>query len=145
MKISAIICMLFAAGLVSASFVSAEEASYSDPARTVDAEPCKDFTITLESNKTTGFGWDIATPIDENVVKFIGCEYIAADTGVVGSGGREMWSFRALRPGKANISFKYIRPWEKDVPPAKNLTFNVVIKDPSKDSDKREDPCSDRK
>jgi inhibitor of cysteine peptidase len=73
------------------------------------------------------------------------CEYIAADTGLVGSGGREIWSFMAVCPGKANISFKYIRPWEKDVPPAKNLTFNVVIKEPLKDQNKQGDPCSDQR
>lgn len=145
MKISAVICTLFIAALMITSFVSAEEAIYNDPAKTIDIELCKDFTITLESNKTTGFGWDIATPIDENIIKFISCEYIAADTGLVGSGGREIWSFRAVCPGKTNISFKYIRPWEKDVPPAKKLTFNVVIKEPLKDQSKREDPCSDQK
>jgi inhibitor of cysteine peptidase len=142
MKISAIICGLFAALFITTACVSAEEASYSDPAKTIEAELCKDFAITLESNKTTGFGWDIAAPIDEKVLKFIGCEYIAADTGLIGSGGKEIWSFRAVCPGKTKISFKYTRPWEKDVPPAKNLMFNVVIKEPSKDQNKQEDRCS---
>ena len=145
MKISAVICILFTAVLMITSLVSAEEAVYNDPAKSIDIELCKDFTITLESNKTTGFGWDIATPIDEKIVKFMGCEYIAAQTGLVGSGGREIWSFRAICPGKTNISFKYIRPWEKDVPPAKNLTFNVAVKEPSKDQNKQGDKCSDQK
>jgi inhibitor of cysteine peptidase len=145
MKIPAAICAFFVAGLMITSSVSAEEATYSDPAKTIDVELCKDFTITLESNKTTGFGWDIATPIDEKIIKFIGCEYIAAQTGLIGSGGMEIWSFRAVCPGKTNISFKYIRPWEKDVPPAKNLTFNVVVKEPLKDQNKQEDRCSDQR
>ncbi len=136
MKIAAGICGLFIAGLMIASLISAEEASYSDPAKTIDVEPCKDFAITLESNKTTGFGWDIASPIDENIIKFMSCEYVAAAAGLVGSGGREIWSFRAVCPGKANIAFKYFRPWEKDVPPAKNLTFNVAVKELSKDQNK---------
>ena len=145
MKRSAAICALFAAGLIITSCVSSEETAYSDPAKAIDVELCKEFTVTLESNKTTGFGWDIAIPIDENIIKFMSCEYIAADTGLIGSGGREIWSFRAVCPGKTNISFKYIRPWEKDVPPAKNLTFNVVVKEPSKDQNKQEDKCSDQK
>ena len=145
MKRAAVICVLFTAGLMIASLISAEEASYSDPAKTIDVEPCKDFAITLESNKTTGFGWDIASPIDENIIKFISCEYVAAAAGLVGSGGREIWSFRAVYPGKTSISFKYVRVWEKDVPPARNLTFNVVVKEPSKDQNKQEDKCSDQK
>lgn len=129
MNRSAVICAIFIAGIIITSFVSAEEAAYSDPAKTIDVELCKEFAITLESNKTTGFGWDIATPIDEKVIRFIGCEYIAADTGLVGSGGREIWSFRGVCPGKTSIYFKYIRLWEKDVPPAKKLTFNVAVKE----------------
>ena len=138
MNRSAVICAIFIAGIIVTSFVSAEEAVYSDPAKMINVELCKDFTITLESNKTTGFGWDIATPIDEKVIKFIGCEYIAADTGLVGSGGREIWSFRGVCPGKTSISFKYIRQWEKDVPPAKKLTFNVAVKELSSNQNKQE-------
>lgn len=145
MKTRLAICALFAAGCIITSCVSAGETTYSDPAKTIDAELCKDFTITLESNKTTGFGWDIATPIDENIVKFISCEYIAADTGLIGSGGKEIWSFRAVCPGKTSIAFKYIRPWEKDVPPAKDLTFTIAIKEPSKDQGQQEDRCSDQR
>ena len=83
--------------------------------------------------------------LDENIIKFMSCEYVAAAAGLVGSGGREIWSFRAVCPGKANIAFKYFRPWEKDVPPAKSLTFNVAVKEPSKARSKQEDRCSDQR
>ena len=142
MNRSAAIFAIFIAGIIVTSFVSAEEAVYSDPAKTIDVELCKEFAVTLESNKTTGFGWDIAAPIDEKVIKFTGCEFIAAGTGLVGSGGMEIWSFRGVCPGKTSISFKYIRQWEKDVPPAKKLTFNVAVKELSSNQNKQEDRCS---
>ena len=128
MKIYFGVCAFLTACLILAASACAEPQLYSDPAKTIETEPCKDFTITLESNKTTGFGWDIAESFDEKVVKFVSCEYVAADTALVGSGGKEMWTFRAVCPGKAAISFKYFRPWEKDVPPAKKMAFTVVVK-----------------
>lgn len=145
MKRVIVIFALITSGLMITPLVSAEESIYSDPAKIINIEPCEDFTITLESNKTTGFGWDIAVPIDDNVIKFVSCEYVAASTGLAGSGGREIWSFRAACPGKASIAFKYFRPWEKDVPPARRLTFNVVVKMPLKDQGKQEDGCSDQR
>lgn len=123
----------------------AEEATYTDPAKTIEVELCKEFAIVLESNKTTGFGWDIAVPLDEKMVKFISCEYIPADTGLVGSGGKEIWTFRSVCQGKTQISFKYVRPWEKDVPPAKEMAFTVCAKDGPMKDDTREGGCSDQR
>jgi len=106
----------------------AQNQSYSDPSKTIETDACKDDTITLESNKTTGYGWDLSEPVDENTIKFISCEYVTDDTGLVGSGGKEIWIFRPVCPGKATISFKYARPWEKDDPNAKKAAFTVIVK-----------------
>jgi inhibitor of cysteine peptidase len=129
--------MVFAAVLAALPCACAGEEPFSDPAKPVEAAPCADFTITLESNKTTGFGWDIAEPFDEKVAEFVSCEYVAADTALVGAPGREIWAFRAVCPGKTVISFKYFRPWEKDVPPARKMEFTVIVK--------QEAPCSDQR
>jgi inhibitor of cysteine peptidase len=126
------IAALFLLSLVAGSTFAADEASednpYSDPAKPIEARTLSEFSIILESNPTTGFGWDISKPLDEKTVCFVSSEYVAAETGLAGSGGREIWTFRAIAPGKTAISFKYFRPWEKDVPPSKELVFNVSIR-----------------
>lgn len=122
--------LVFASSLPAAE-EKAKEPAFTDHAKTVEAKALKEFSVVLESNPTTGFGWDIARPLDEKLVKFVSSEYVAAETSLVGSGGREIWTFRAMAPGRTSIRFKYMRPWEKDLPPSKETEFTVVIREGS--------------
>lgn len=112
--------------LISSSTVHSQD-YYSDQGKTIEAQTEKAFTITLESNRTTGYEWQLAPATDETIVKFISCEYIPARTGLIGSGGREIWTFIPLRPGRTSIGFVYTRPWEKDNPPAKKSVFTINV------------------
>lgn len=101
--------------------------NFSDPAKPVKITAGSDFTLTLESNRTTGYQWQLAGTPDESVVKLVGSRYELADTKLIGAGGREVWTFKAVGKGKAEIGLKYVRPWEKDVPPVKEAVFTVVV------------------
>ena len=87
-----------------------------------------EFIITLSSNRTTGYEWQIDRPLDGNKIKQAGLVYMPDKTGLVGSGGNEEWKFKAEKAGRSKISFKYIRPWEKGVKPADKKEFDVEIK-----------------
>ncbi len=126
--IAALLALSLGAGPAFSADEAPKDAPCSDPAKPIEARILNEFSIILESNPTTGFGWDISKPLDEKSVCFVSSEYVAAETGLAGSGGREIWTFRAIAPGKTAISFKYFRPWEKDVPPSKELVFNVLIR-----------------
>jgi predicted secreted protein len=89
----------------------------------------EEFTVTLESNKTTGYEWQLAEPLDKDILLFVNSKYITNESNLIGSGGKEIWIFKALKAGKAAISFRYVRPWEKNIPPAKEETFSVIIKE----------------
>lgn len=82
----------------------------------------------MDANATTGYEWQLAIPIDDNLINLVSSEYVPDKTGLSGSGGKSIWTFKAIQAGKAQISFKYIRPWEKDVPPAKKTTYIVDIR-----------------
>jgi predicted secreted protein len=104
-----------------------------DPAKVVETSVGKEFTIELESNRTTGYGWQLQKPLDESLVKAVKNEYLttprpAGEVPMAGAGGKEVWTFKAVRAGKTAIDFKYVRPWEADKPPAKTASFRVVIK-----------------
>jgi len=86
-----------------------------------------EFILVLDSNKTTGFGWQLAKPLNRNMLNLVQADYMPNKTDLVGAGGKEEWTFRAVNSGKATISFKYVRPWEK-VKPAKEKTFTIIIK-----------------
>ncbi|MEQ8170759.1 MAG: protease inhibitor I42 family protein, partial [Candidatus Eremiobacterota bacterium] len=93
----------------------------------VTVEEGKEFTITLDSNPSTGYKWEL-NGIDETKVAFISCKYAKADNLLPGSGGKEIWTLKALKKGKTVISFKYARPWEKDEFSSEEKSFFILIK-----------------
>ena len=89
-------------------------------------------TVTLESNQTTGFQWELTTISDQAVLEKVDQKYVAPEATqngapVVGAPGEEVWTFKALQKGKSTISMGYSRPWES-VPPAKTFTLTVTVK-----------------
>ena len=87
-------------------------------------------TITLESNATTGFKWELSEPIDEGMLALIKSEYVLnnetnQDKPVVGAGGTEVWTFETLTPGDATISMAYNRPWEGGEKGVRKFTLTI--------------------
>lgn len=107
-----------------------------DAAKVIETTVGKQFTIELESNITTGFGWKLQKPVDGSLVKAVGNEYKSTplppsppgEPPMAGGGGKELWTFKALKPGQTTIDFKYIQPWAATEPPASTASFRVVIK-----------------
>lgn len=88
----------------------------------------REFSSTLASNATTGYHWELAEPLDEAIVKLVGSQYQAPNTNLVGAGGQEVWTFRAVGPGQTTINLKYVRPWEKGAPPAETASYTVSVR-----------------
>ena len=86
------------------------------------------FAIRLRSNPTTGYGWQLAKPLDGKIVAQVTNDYVHAHTGRIGAGGHEVWIFKAVGQGQTEISLKYVRSWEKDRPPAQTNVLTVVVK-----------------
>ena len=85
-------------------------------------------TITLKSNPTTGYSWKVSKLSDGKIVKAVSSRYEADRPALSGSGGKELWSFKALKPGNTRIEMAYQRPWEKGTPPVEAKTFNIRVK-----------------
>ncbi|MBA3438834.1 MAG: protease inhibitor I42 family protein [Pyrinomonadaceae bacterium] len=79
----------------------------------------QEFTLRLASNRTTGYQWQLAEPPDEAIVKLVGTKYVEPKTKLTGTGGEEVWSFKAVGKGKALITMKYqargrrTLPWQR--------------------------------
>lgn len=102
-------------------------AGQKDVSNTIETTAGEEFIITLDGNATTGYEWQLAKPVDDNLVKLIHSEYIPNKTNLVGSGGKSVWTFKAIRAGKTQIFLKYFRRWEKDTPPAETAAYIVSI------------------
>lgn len=70
----------------------------------------EEFSITLPTNPSTGYSWQIDAP--GNRLELLERAYVgSADR--VGSGGQETIRFRARTVGEASIRCRYQRPWEE--------------------------------
>lgn len=101
---------------------------FDDPSQAIRVAVGEKFSIVLDSNATTGYSWQIAKKAAGPVVKFTGRDYENPRTKLAGAGGRERLTFRAGSAGTEKLTFHYTRPWEKNVKPARTVTFTVVAK-----------------
>jgi inhibitor of cysteine peptidase len=95
----------------------------------IEVKVGQSFIIKLESNATTGYSWRLAEH-KPGIVEKVSNTYVPSKTEgrMVGSGGIEEWTFKAIAKGKVIIILEYVRPWEKDVPPVKREVYQVIIK-----------------
>ena len=77
------------------------------------------FTVTdnavefcFDSNPTTGYDWTAA--VNGDCVALTKDEYVpdAAAPGMAGVGGKQYYTFTAVRAGTATVTFTYARSWE---------------------------------
>jgi predicted secreted protein len=111
--------------------IEQSEEAFSDPATPITVRKGQTFNLTLRSNPTTGYIWQLAETPDSGLIQLIGNEYRGDKTGragLVGAGGREIWTFKAVASGETTIALKYIRPWEKDTAPAKSARFKIIVR-----------------
>ena len=85
-------------------------------------------TITLVSNPTTGYSWQVME-IDETLLLQKGDpEYKQSPgtEGLVGAGGVETFRFEAIGSGETALTLGYMRAWES-VPPIEEFSIQVTV------------------
>ena len=85
----------------------------------------KEFKIALESNPTTGYSW--TAKFNPRYIQLVNSTYFPYKTApnVVGSGGVQVFTFKAIRPGISRITLEYQRPWAETVPPLKEVKYSL--------------------
>jgi predicted secreted protein len=86
------------------------------------------FSLKFVTSPGTGYGWELAAPLDEKMLTVMETKNEAPDSGLLGASEYEIWICRALTAGCSEIALKYVRPWEKDADPVKMHVFKVQIK-----------------
>jgi predicted secreted protein len=120
--------LFFLIFVLSTSFCLAEG---SKTPKVIKARVGHDFTITQESNGTTGYLWQFAKPLDRSALKLMRSEYISAKNKPnmqVGTPGKQMWRFNAIKPGRTSIYFEYVRLWGKIHTPQNEESYLIDIK-----------------
>ena len=84
------------------------------------------FDLVLPSNPSTGYHWDILPELDTNLVEFVQQNYFAEQPVAPGSGGMDVWTFRAVNPGSTTVALGYYPPADND-DPEEVVTFSVQV------------------
>jgi len=124
-------CRAAAAGLTVAGLLvvagCAGKKVYGAGTSTIETTVGQDIVIALESNPTTGYGWQVGGRVDSAIVAQISSDYEPSPSTALGAGGHQRWTFRAVGRGTTTIRLDYARPWEL-TSPVKSTTFTLVVR-----------------
>ena len=114
--------------LAAAGCGTAEESSFfTERDERFDIDVDDEFQVVLESNLTTGYGWQLEAELDTGVLELVGERYEAPDTDLVGAAGHQVFDFRAVGDGSTFIQLWYIRPFDDPPDAADRAQFEVIV------------------
>ncbi len=120
------IALAVLAGACGGDGTNAVTLTRADSGTAVQVAPAQVITLTLESNRTTGFRWQLVGRPDAAVLRLVSSEYVAPEGGLVGEGGTEVWTFESVSRGATSLGLAYSKPFEPDAVAGKfNLTITV--------------------
>ena len=103
------------------------KASIDDDGREMQLKKGQTLVVTLEGNPTTGYSWEVAEPLNEQVLRQAGEAEFKAESDALGAGGVQVLRFEAVNVGKFTLKLVYRRSWEKDVEPLETYSIQVVV------------------
>ena len=98
----------------------------SDPTQLITVKRGETFNIVVPSNASTGYHWEIIPELDETIVQSAERGYIAQQPILAGSGGMDVWAFRAVGAGETTIVLGYYPPANAS-DPEEVLTFSIHV------------------
>ena len=86
-------------------------------------------TIRLESNATTGYKWNLSEESNSGIIALVSSDYTEKENkdNLVGVGGFETFTFKAVSSGNTTLILTYNKPWEKNVQPEKIFKLNISV------------------
>ena len=101
-----------------------------------EADNGRDFTlsrgdvlkVSLTATSGTGYTWQVVPSADALVRQVGDMKFKAADNQMPGASGHQIFRFSVEASGTGSLEFRYVRPWEKDTPPAKVFKILLIVK-----------------
>ena len=99
-----------------------------DNGKQITVRPGDVVTVTLVSNPTTGYSWQVMEIDNAILVQEGDPEYKQSpgSEGLVGAGSTETFRFKAVGSGETPLGLGYLRPWES-VPPIETFTVKIRV------------------
>lgn len=83
--------------------------------------------LELESNPTTGYIWEVAFPVNKDILRQERENEFVSRSDLIGAGGVQIFYFKGIKKGKTELVFEYRRPWEKNKDPARRYVVRVSV------------------
>lgn len=94
---------------------------------TVNLRAGQRLIVTLKSNPTTGYDWQVAE-VDEDIAQPTKQEFLpASDPERLGAPGQTVHQFEAVGAGTTDLRLVYVRPWEEGVEPEDTFQVRVTV------------------
>ncbi len=104
-----------------------------DDGKTASVGKGESVRITLESNPSTGYKWNMKAS-EQDILKNTANDYTSeCEEGMMGCGGKEVWDFTAVASGTATLEMLYYRGWEQESSAIRTFTLNVSVSDTATD------------
>jgi inhibitor of cysteine peptidase len=128
MRITVVMSFLLVMALFSSCGNSVTRITDVDNGNQITVKSGEVITLTLESNPTTGYSWQIMDIDNVILVQDGDSEFTQASNseGLVGACGMETFRFEAIGVGEATLELGYMRPWES-VQPLETFSIRVIV------------------
>jgi inhibitor of cysteine peptidase len=83
----------------------------------------QEFTITLDSNPTSGFKWH--PMFNGSIINLVSHVFQSSTAKRIGSSGKDIFTFLAIRSGSEKLKMLYKRSWEEQIVAEKVFVINV--------------------
>ena len=83
--------------------------------------------VSLPATSGTGYTWQ-PVPIADPLAKPVGEMKFKTDHAMPGASGNQVFRFLLDASGTGTIEMRYVRPWEKDTPPAKVFKILLIVR-----------------
>ncbi len=131
-RFSFVTLLIFLVALTVATGCSPQQqevkATIDDAGREMQLKKGQTLVVTLEGNPTTGYSWEVAEPLDEQVLRLTGEPEFKAESEALGAGGVQILRFEAVNAGTMTLKLVYHRPWEEGVEPLETYSLQVVVR-----------------
>jgi inhibitor of cysteine peptidase len=114
------VVLVVGGGLGAYSMTAAE--GVEEQANTIEVAVNETFEITLDSNPTTGYAWQAR--YEEGSLELVDRTF-APSSDLIGAGGIETLTFRALKTGGTTLTLVYERAWEEE--PIDTVVYQINV------------------
>ena len=97
----------------------------------VEVDAGQTLVLTLESNPSTGFSWEVIESDDAVLRPKAEPEFKVTselDPPPPGAGGVEIFRFEAVEAGETLLTLVYHRPWEEGVEPLETYSIQITVR-----------------